>query len=84
MPADETYDVAQERNKLAAGARPGCYNHAPFRGHYYAPDRELYPDGRFIVIPKRIEVSFMSKPCPSGQERDECAGCRWITENVFP
>lgn len=84
MPADETYDVAHERNKLAEGARPGCYNHAPYRDHYYAPDRDIYGDGRFYVVPKRIDVAFISKPCDPGQTRAECTGCRWVTEKVFP
>lgn len=80
MPVIE-HDV-HPSTKIGPEHRYGCWNRPDrFKGHYVAPDRRYFPDGRFDTV--AVGVAFqMSHDCrfdgKNGKEGDDphCAGCR--------
>jgi len=62
-------------------ARYGCFNHAPYKSHYYAPDRVYRPNGTFYIVLRKIDY-VMSEYCMTAEmgEADShplCEGCTW-------
>ena len=75
MPADETYDVAHDKNKKTSDDKPGCYNHGHYADGYYAPDRVYKPDGTFYIVQTYIKRQFINRiTCPNA-DYAECKGC---------
>ena len=76
MPADETYDVAHERNKKTSDDKPGCYNRGEFGEGYYAITREYFPSGQFAYKQVFIKTEWIKRPrCPNHWYA-ECKGCK--------
>ena len=75
MVADSRYDEVHEKTKDTP--HYGCWNRAPYRKSYWAPQRIYNPDGSFEVISVRIPDN-MSKNCRGfylWHTDPKCAGC---------
>lgn len=83
MPSDSQFDVVHEKTKDSA--HYGCWNRAPYRKSYWAPQRIYNPDGSFEVISVRIPDN-MSKNCRNyylWHTDPKCAGCTVDRDYAF-
>ena len=68
-----------------ADAKYGCHNRAPYKSHYYAPDRIYRPDDTFYIVLKKVDYE-MSIDCQYTKTGHQlafvdgdpmCEGCTW-------
>ena len=62
MPADESYDVALDKNKIDDATRYGCFNRPAFTDYYYTLSRVYFDNGMFETQMVEIE-NKMSREC---------------------